>query len=132
MNKMKTSAQQGFTLIELMIVVAIIGILAAIAIPSYSDYVAKAKATNAVASVAGQKIKVGEKYNVDGTLSCTDSSGSAIPNCAGTAGELAFTYDGITATITPTAPTAVGGNITWACVLTGTGAKPIKGCTVGA
>lgn len=54
------NAQKGFTLIELMIVVAIIGILAAIAIPAYQDYIARAQASEAFVLVDGLKTEVSD------------------------------------------------------------------------
>lgn len=55
--------ERGFTLIELMIVVAIIAILAAIALPAYQDYSAKADVTNALSGLAGERVKVAENYS---------------------------------------------------------------------
>lgn len=61
-------AQQGFTLIELMIVVAIIGILAAVAIPAYQDYLARAQAAEGPSLLGGLKAPIAEQYALGGTL----------------------------------------------------------------
>lgn len=58
--------QKGFTLIELMIVVAIIGILAAVAIPAYQDYTARAQASEAVNLLGGLKTPVVEYFQTEG------------------------------------------------------------------
>ena len=60
--------QQGFTLIELMIVVAIVGILAAIAIPAYQDYVARSKVSEAMAALGACKTSVTEYSQVNNAL----------------------------------------------------------------
>ena len=68
-NQIKRNDQEdGFTLIELMIVIAIIGILAAVAIPAYQDYVARAQVTEALSLASGQKSNVSEYFMTNGTL----------------------------------------------------------------
>ena len=68
MKQMNKQAQKGFTLIELMIVVAIIGILAAIAIPAYQDYTVRAKMSEALVAASPAKTSVSEYYQAEGSL----------------------------------------------------------------
>ena len=71
----------GFTLIELMIVVAIIGLLAAIAIPNYTDYITRANITEAVAGLSDVRLKMEQRfqdnrfYNADGSAGSTNCGG---------------------------------------------------------
>ena len=63
MNRTFKRAQQGFTLIELMIVVAIIGILAAVALPAYQDYTKRAKVSEGLSLAGSAKLNVAENYS---------------------------------------------------------------------
>ena len=74
--------QQGFTLIELMIVVAIIGILAAIALPAYQDYTVRAKVSEIMLAASGQKTSVSEFFQTRLQMPATASIGTVTQNSA--------------------------------------------------
>ena len=81
------SSQRGFTLIELMIVVAIIAILAAIAISQYQDYVAKAQLSEAFSIADGLKTKVSEVYTQTAACPANNAAGTGIPAAASITGK---------------------------------------------
>ena len=120
--------QQGFTLIELMIVVAIVGILAAIAIPAYQDYTIRAKVTEGLSLANAAKIAVEDAWTSSGSAvnlnaAYTFSTPTSIVNTitvGATTGVITIGWVAgfpLTSSMTLT-PSLVSGNpVTWACAV---------------
>ncbi len=106
--RIKSPRQSGFTLIELMITVAIVGILAAIAIPGYQEYLRRTRFSEIALSAATWKIAVAEcVHDLNGTAGC-DAGTNGIPNGISSASGLINTLTVVNGTITIT-PVAQNG-----------------------
>ena len=134
--QIKRSIQQGFTLIELMIVVAIIGILAAVALPAYQDYTVRAKVTEGLTLASSAKLAVAENasngrefnsgwsaptFNTNVTALAIDQTAGLITITYGAAsanGTIILTPQSNGAALAGTASASTvpaGGSINWTC-----------------
>ncbi len=136
---MKQAIQKGFTLIELMIVVAIIGILAAVALPAYQDYTARAQVSEGIVLSEGLKGVVSEYWTNEGTFptdvaqaGASAASGKYVSDVSVNGGVIIAVMKskgvakGIQGKTLELSPQTAAGSIKWACRTGSTGGLEAK------
>lgn len=122
---------KGFTLIELMIVVAIVGILTAVAVPAYQDYMVRARVTEGISLASAAKLAVEEYYQSNNAFPATQAATGYITPTAtanvtsvavtAATGVIVITYTAaaksVVISLTPAADAAASGVLTWTCAV---------------
>ena len=135
---MKKQMQKGFSLVELMVVIAIIAILAAVAIPMYSNYTTRARISSEISEMGGVKAEVAENIantslNAGDPITGIDTTGYNAPvgTTVAATGVITKVSNALSGSSIELTPSLVSGAMTWACNVTGgpTSSQVPSSCT---